>query len=115
MAAKKKTNKKPKSAERSPSVPAKVFIQAWQTSSNVKEVMEKTGIRRPATATSRAVSMRKRGIPLKKYSTGGAESNEDLADYARSLVEDSSGEAEPEAPEETPRPEAPSTEVVLDI
>jgi len=51
---------------------AEEFVRIWQTSNSVQEVAEKTGYK-STTLSVKANSLRRMGIPLKKYSrnTGG--------------------------------------------
>ena len=46
--------------------PAKNFIEIWQTSSSMKEVCDRTGLKEPS-AYTRARGYRAKGIPLKQF------------------------------------------------
>lgn len=48
---------------------AEEFIKAWQTSKNLKEVVEKTNASRDA-LRNRASLYRKRGVPLRRFKRG---------------------------------------------
>jgi len=66
-------------------VDARTFIQAWQTSNTVGEVIRKTGLLE-ATARQRASNYRKRGIPLRRMNRGRPRVDwEALAQFARDL------------------------------
>lgn len=54
------------SINKAPRTPAPVFIEIWQTSSSMKEVCEKTGLKEPS-AYTRARGYRAKGIPLKQF------------------------------------------------
>lgn len=64
----------------------KEFIAAWQSSSSVKEVAEKLGMK-PKTASSRASFYKSKGIPLKRMSGGRAIDWDEMKEYAQSLEE----------------------------
>lgn len=65
------------------------FIKAWQTSATTKEVSYKLKIK-PGTCAARASVLRKKGVPLKKFSSGRYEDPDykALARLAQSLVKD---------------------------
>jgi hypothetical protein len=63
----------------------KEFIQAWQTSSSVKEVATKLRMTVKA-ASARAIFYRKKGVALKKMHRGRKGINwSELAEFARSF------------------------------
>lgn len=47
-------------------IPAKLFVQVWQTCASLDEVIEKTGMTRLSAGT-RARTLRKHGVPLQKF------------------------------------------------
>ena len=76
--------------KRGPYVPALKFIETWQTSDTVFEVMKKLKMRRSA-CNLRAKRYRERGVPLKELDPGYPHAGtyegqwEDLAEYAREI------------------------------
>lgn len=67
----------------------KKFVEVWQTSSNTAEAAQRLNMKKPAVAT-RAAQYRRKGIPLKKYNRGASALDiPSLAEYARSLEEQS--------------------------
>jgi hypothetical protein len=93
---------------RAPFVPARKFIEVWQTSETVAEVMAKLKMRRPA-CTLRAKRYRDRGVPLKDLDPGYAQAGtyggqwEDLAEYAKDLVSKKPAEEGPKVPKQGPK------------
>jgi len=65
----------------------KEFIKIWQTSSSMKEVVEKTGMGYN-TVAARARRYRKKGIPLKPYPRGFQPTGniDELKEYAQSFL-----------------------------
>jgi hypothetical protein len=79
--------------KRGPYIPARTFIEVWQTSDTIAEVMAKLKMRRAA-CNLRAKRYRARKVPLKDLDPGYAHAGtylgqwEDLAEYAKELLGD---------------------------
>ena len=69
---------------KAPRTPAPVFIEIWQTSSSMKEVCERTGLKEPS-AYTRARGYRAKGIPLKQFKKVRNDWNQ-LRDLAMSFL-----------------------------
>lgn len=54
---------------RTPEVPVEDFIVAWMTATNIHDVVRATGMRATA-AYNRAAYLRKKGIDLKRFTSG---------------------------------------------
>ena len=69
-------------------IPVEKFIEIWQTSETLSDVVEKTGQQKKAILTQRAACLRRRGVPLKKLRSCGRRvlDIEKLKDLAESLV-----------------------------
>lgn len=65
------------------------FVEIWQQSESVREVMEKLGMNYSKT-TSTAFRLRKHGVKLKKFKTAKYKNVnwEELAEYAKKLDEE---------------------------
>jgi hypothetical protein len=66
---------------------AREFIEAWQSSESLREVMGKCRMRKGAVRV-RALRYRKRGVPLKEFPPWEPPDWSELAEYAKSLLEE---------------------------
>ena len=75
-------------------IPAEQFVRIWQTSRDLNEVVERTGLKR-SSATQRATIMRtKNGVPLKQMPRVGPKVDYDgLRKLAGKLAEDAAAES----------------------
>lgn len=98
--------KKTKAARSAPEVSVKDFVVAWQGSSSLAEVEQKTGIR-AAIAAARASMYRKKGIDLKYYAPGRKEKID--VDGLNELIRSMGGEVG----KKPPKPKTEDPEVTL--
>lgn len=69
----------------------KEFIEAWQTSQTINDVMQKTGMKKHA-VLARAKNYRTKGVPLKKMQQPRTLDWKNLAEYAENLLEEKADE-----------------------
>jgi hypothetical protein len=65
---------------------AKEFIYAWQNSDSIKEVCKRTGLK-DGTVRTRAYNYRNKGIPLKQLTSGSTRDWDELASYAKEVLD----------------------------